>query len=100
MKNIPTFEQFINENNDPKLVHLQTRKSQSVKDVAYTFYVIKDYMDVGYWDKVKEVDFKKAFNIVMPFLLQPNSNTERLSKEYNWMVDYEDLWQYQQNKRD
>jgi hypothetical protein len=100
MKYVKTYESFLYENKDPKSVHLQTRKSRSVKDVAYPFYVIKDYMNVGYWDKVKEADFKKAFDTVISFLQQPNSNTERLSKEYNWMIDYEDLWKYQQDKQD
>jgi hypothetical protein len=100
MKHLHTFESFLNESKDPKLVHLQTRKSRSVKDTAYPFYVIKDYLDVGYWDKVKEEDFKKSFDKVMPFLLQSNSNTEKLAKENNWMIDYDELWQYQQNKQD
>ncbi len=90
----------LNEANDPKQIHLQTRKTKSIKDPAYPFYVIKDYMDVGYWDKVKEADFKKAFDSVIGFLLTPGSNTERLSKENNWMIGYEELWQYQQDKED
>ena len=100
MKNLQTFESFINEAKSVKDVHLQTRKTKSIKDSAYPFYVIKDYIDVGYWDKVKESDFKKAFDEVIPFLLQSNSNTERLAKENNWMIDYDELWQYQQNKQD
>ena len=100
MKNIQSFESFINEAKSVKDVHLQTRKTKSIKDSAYPFYVIKDYIDVGYWDKVKESDFKKAFDEVIPFLLQSNSNTERLAKENNWMIDYDELWQYQQNKQD
>ena len=94
------YESFIFESKSVKDVHLQTRKTKSVKDSAYPFYVIKDYMDVGYWDRVKEPDFKKAFDEVISFLLQPNSNTERLSKEYKWMTEYDELWQYQQNKQD
>ena len=100
MKNLQTFESFINEAKSVKDVHLQTRKTKSIKDSAYPFYVIKDYIDVGYWDKVKESDFKKAFDEVILFLLQSNSNTERLAKENNWMIDYDELWQYQQNKQD
>jgi len=100
MKHIHTFESFLNEAKDPKQIHLQTRKTKSIKDSAYPFYVIKDYMDIGYWDKVKEADFKKAFDAVMKFLLTPNSNTERLAKENDWMVDYDQLWQYQQDKQD
>jgi hypothetical protein len=90
----------LNENKDPKLIHLQTRKTRSIKDPAYPFYVIKDYLETGYWDKITENEFKKAFNIVIPFLLTPGSNTERLAKEYNWMVDYDSLWQFQKNKED
>jgi hypothetical protein len=100
MKPLYSFEDFLNENTDPKSIHLQTRKTKSIKDSAYPFYVIKDYMNVGYWDRVKESDFKKAFNIVIPFLLQANSNTERLAKENEWMTSYDELWQYQQDKQD
>jgi hypothetical protein len=57
-------------------------------------------MDVGYWDRVKEADFKKAFDAVIGFLLAPGSNAERLANENNWMVDYDELWQYQKNKED
>lgn len=100
MKYVKTYESFIFEGKDPKEVHLQTRKTKSIKDSAYPFYVIKDYMDVGYWERVKEPEFKKAFNAVMPFLLKAGSNTERLAKENNWMTDYEELWKYQQDKQD
>ena len=100
MKHIKLFESFLFESKSAKDTHLQTRKTKGVKDSAYPFYVIKDYMDVGYWDKVKEADFKKAFDAVIPFLLQPNSNTERLAKENGWMTEYDELWQYQQNKQD
>jgi len=91
---------LVNEAKDPNQIHLQTRKTKSIKDSAYPFYVIKDYMDIGYWDKVKEADFKKAFDAVIKFLLTPNSNTERLAEENDWMVDYDQLWQYQQDKQD
>ena len=100
MKYVKTYESFLFESKSVKDIHLQTRKTKSVKDSAYPFYVIKDYIDVGYWDKVKESDFKKAFDEVIPFLLQPNSNTERLAKENSWMIDYDELWQYQQDKQD
>lgn len=100
MKHLHTFESFLSESISAKDVHLQTRKTRSQKDSAYPFYVIKDYMDVGYWDRVKQSDFKKAFDKVIPFLLQPNSNTERLAKENGWMTEYDELWQYQQNKQD
>ena len=77
-----------------------TRKNKSIKDSAYVFYVIKDYLGVGYWDRVAESEFKKAYDVVIEFLLAPNSNTERLAKENNWMTEYDELWQYQQNKQD
>lgn len=85
---------------DVKQVHLTTRKTKSIKDSAYVFYVIKDYLDVGYWDRVTEPQFRKAYDDVINFLLAPNSNTERLAKENNWMTEYDELWQYQQNKQD
>ncbi len=100
MKHLKTFENFLFESKSVKDTHLQTRKTKSVKDSVYPFYVIKDYMNVGYWDKVKEADFKKAFDEVISFLIQPNSNTERLSKEYKWITEYDELWQYQQDKQD
>jgi len=100
MNYVKTYESFLNENADPKSVHLQTRRTKSVKDPAYPFYVIKDYIGVGYWDRVKEADFKKAFDAVISFLLQANSNTERIAKENGWMTSYEELWQYQQDKQD
>jgi hypothetical protein len=36
----------------------------------------------------------------MKFLLTPNSNTERISKENDWMIDYDQIWQYQKDKQD
>lgn len=85
---------------DVKQVHLTTRKTKSIKDNAYVFYVIKDYLGVGYWDRVTEPQFRKAYDDVINFLLAPNSNTERLAKENNWMTEYDELWQYQQDKQD
>ena len=85
---------------DPKQVYLQTRKTKSVSDSAFPFYVIKDFLEVGYWDRVSEAEFKKAFDKVMIFLLTPGGNAERLASQYKWMTDYDELWQYQQNKQD
>lgn len=85
---------------DPRQVYLQTRKTKSVNDSAFPFYVIKDFLQVGYWDRISEGEFKAAYDKVMAFLLTPGSNAERLANQYKWMTDYDELWQYQQNKQD
>ena len=83
-----------------KDVHLETRKTKSQTSKEYPFFLIKDYMEKGYWDKVNKNDFKKAFEDVISFLLRAESNTLRLSKQYDWMIDFDELWQYQLNKED
>jgi hypothetical protein len=93
------FRKFLNEI-DVKSVHLSTRKSKPVTNPYYPFYLIKDYLNIGYWDKVKEKDFKKAYDDVMEYLLTPDTNTKRISELYNWETDYDILWQYQLDKQD
>jgi hypothetical protein len=83
-----------------KDVHKMTRTVKSVTNEWYPFYLIKDYMDVGYWDRVSESSFKKAYNEVIDYLLNQSENTKRLAKLYNWVTNYDELWKYQEDKED
>jgi hypothetical protein len=100
-----SFEQFkteesINEGSNVKDAHKETRNVKSVKDPMYMFYVIKSYMGVGYWDRVKEKDFRKAFEEVLDFLISQNLNTRRMAEQYDWVITPDELWQYQIDKQD
>ena len=97
---IPNKKRSIIDENNVLDVHKSTRRVKSVTNPMYPFYPIKDYMDVGYWDQVKESDFRKAYKEAIDFLLRPNSNTARIANQYNWVTSFDDLWQYQQNKED
>lgn len=97
---IESFDSFLNESKSVKDAHKETRNVQSIKDPAYMFYLIKNYLDLGYWDKVKESDFKRAYEEVSDFLLKQNLNTKRMAEQYGWMLDYDELWKYQIDKQD
>lgn len=56
-------------------------------------------MQVGYFDKVQESKFKRAFDVSINYMKQ-NGNMSRMSDQYNWETDYHSLWQYQLDKQD
>jgi hypothetical protein len=99
-KVLESFDEFLNESISVKDAHKETRSIKSVKDPLYMFYVIKNYIGVGYYDRVKEPEFKKATKEVLDFLISQNLNTRRMSEEYNWIITPDELWQIQLDKQD
>lgn len=93
-------EELLNESKSVKDAHKETRLTKTVKDPMYMFWVIKNYMGVGYYDRVKEKDFREAFVEVLDFLISQNLNTKRMAEQYNWVITPDELWQYQLNKQD
>ncbi len=59
-----TVETFLPLNN-VQSVYKSLRKVKSVKDKWFLYYLTKEYMDMGYYDKSDEKKFKKAFDDVI-----------------------------------
>lgn len=92
--------QYINESvNNVQSVYKSLRKVKSVKDKWFLFYLTKEYMDMGYYDKSDEKKFKRAFDDVIEWF-NGNANMQRIAKENELETSYDMILSYKKDKED